>query len=150
MAKNLVVWFSYSGNAKKLAGDIVKATGADEYEIVPENPYNTDYQACVDEARKEVAENARPAVAGADIDVSTYDHVAMVFPNWCSTCPMIVLSFVEKYDFSGKIIDVIVMNGGGGVGNSQKDIAKSASGATVNPAINGNTITEDDIQNLFS
>ena len=97
-----------------------------------------------------MADHARPAVAGADIDISIYDHVILVFPNWCSTCPMIVLSFVEKYDFSGKIIDVIVMNGGGGVGNSQTDIAKSASGATVNPAINGNTITAEDIKNLFS
>ena len=42
MAKNLVAWFSYSGNAKRLAEDIVKATGADEYEIVPKQPYNTD------------------------------------------------------------------------------------------------------------
>ncbi len=149
MSKTLVAYFSYSGNAKKAAGLVADTIGADTYEIVPAVPYDADYQKCVDEARKEKADNARPAIAGADAEVSAYDRIALVFPNWCSTCPMIILSFVEKYDLSGKTIDVIVTNGGGGVGNSQADIAASAKGATVNTAVNGNDLTADKVKEIF-
>lgn len=149
MGKNLVAYFSYSGNAKKIAKMVSEVANAELYEIIPQVPYSSDYQECVDQARQEISENARPVIAGEDVKMEQFDRIILVFPNWCSTCPMIVLSFVEKYDMKDKVIDVIVTNGGGGVGNSQSDIAVSARGAVVNPGINGNTLSENVIQELF-
>lgn len=149
MEKNLVAYFSYSGNAKKIAKMVSEVTGAELYEIIPQVPYSSDYQECVDQARQEIAENARPVIAGEDVNMEQFDRITLVFPNWCSTCPMIVLSFVEKYVMKDKVIDVIVTNGGGGVGNSQPDIAASAKGAIVNAAIDGNTVSENVIKELF-
>lgn len=149
MQKTLVAYFSYSGNAQKIAQMVHDVSGADIYEIVPETPYSADYQECVDQARNELAQKARPAIASPDVTMSQYDRVILVFPNWCRTCPMIVLSFVEKYDMTGKVIDMIVTNGGGGVGDSQTDIAAGAKGATVNEAVNGNDVTEETIKQMF-
>lgn len=149
MQKILVAYFSYSGNAKKIAQMVHDVSGAELYEIVPENPYSADYQECVNQAREELVQNARPAIASPDVPMSQYDRVILVFPNWCRTCPMIVLTFVEKYDMTGKVIDVIVTNGGGGVGDSQADIAAGAKKATVNEAINGNDVTEETIKQMF-
>lgn len=146
MSKTLVAYFSYSGNAKMTAGKVAELTGADLFEIKPENPYSADYQVCVDEARKELQENARPKLAAKVSDMSGYDRIILGFPNWCKTCPMPVLSFLEEYDLKGKRIDAFVTNGGGGVGVSTEDIKKSAAGADVSDAINGNDLSDERIK----
>ncbi|MCM1158306.1 MAG: flavodoxin family protein [Bacteroidales bacterium] len=146
MSKTLVAYFSYSGNAKAAAEKVAELAGADLFEIKPAEPYSTDYQACVDEARKELQENARPKLADKVEDISGYDRIILGFPNWCKTCPMPVLSFLEEYDLNGKKIDFFVTNGGGGVGDSTQDIRKSAAGAEVSEAINGNDLSDDRIK----
>ena len=142
----LVAYFSYSGNPKKVAEQIAKLAGADLFEIKTEKEYSKDYQTCVNEAREEVAQNARPALAGSVEDIGKYDTIILGFPNWCSTCPMPVLSFVEEYDLTGKTIHSFVMNGGGGCGNSAADIQKSAKGAVVTDAVNGNQLSDEQIK----
>lgn len=147
MSKTLVAYFSYSGNAKAAAEKMAKIAEADLFEIQTVTPYSADYQKCVDEARKELQENARPGLTGKVEDMSSYDRIILGFPNWCSTCPMPVLSFLEEYDLQGKKIDIFVTNGGGGTGNSAQDIQKSAPGAKVSEAVNGNNLSESRIRN---
>lgn len=146
MSKTLVAYFTYSGNAKKVAERVADIAGADLFEIKPEIPYSDDYQTCVDAARKELKENARPALAGKVEDINQYDTIILGFPNWCRTCPMPVLSFVEDYDLSGKKIYSFVTNGGGGCGNSTEDIKKSAEGAIVTDAVDGNHLSDSQIK----
>lgn len=146
MSKTLVAYFTYSGNAKKVAEEVADIAGADLFEIKRETPYSADYQACVDEARKELQENARPELAGKVEDMSQYDTLILGFPNWCKTCPMPVLSFLEAYDLSGKNIYAFVTNGGGGCGNSTDDIKKSAARANVTDAVNGNNLSYSQIR----
>lgn len=146
MAKTLMAYFSYSGNAKKAAEQVAALADADLFEIKTVHPYASDYQACIDEARKELGENARPALTDTVRDMSQYDRLIIGFPNWCSTCPMPVLSFLEAYDLTGKTIYSFVTNGGGGCGNSTADIEKSCRGATVTESINGNNLTDAQIK----
>ncbi len=146
MSKTLVAYFTYSGNAKKMAEKVAGIAGADLFEIKRETPYSSDYQTCVDEARKELKENARPELTGKVENMSQYDTLILGFPNWCSTCPMPVLSFVEAYDLCGKNIYAFVTNGGGGCGNSTDDIKKSAAGAVVTEAVNGNNLSDSQIR----
>lgn len=146
MSKILVAYFSYSGNAKKAAEKVADIAGADLFEIQPETPYSPDYQTCVDTARKELQENARPALVGKVDDMNQYDCIVLGFPNWCRTCPMPVFSFLEDYDLTGKKIYAFVTNGGGGCGNSTEDIKKSAAGAAVTEAIDGNNLSDAQIK----
>lgn len=135
MSKTLVVYFTYSGNAKKVAERVAQLAGADLFEIVAKNAYSSDYQTCVEEARKEVAANARPEITDKVQDMDKYDTLVVGFPNWCSTCPMPVLTFLEQYDLTGKKIYSFVTNGGGGCGRSAEDIAKSAKGQRLRKAL---------------
>lgn len=146
MSKTLVVYFTYSGNAKKAAERVAQLADADIFEIVTKNAYSSDYQTCVEEARKEVAVNARPEITDKVQDMDKYDTLVIGFPNWCSTCPMPVLTFLEQYDLTGKKIYSFVTNGGGGCGKSTEDIAKSARGAEVTESINGNELSDDAIK----
>ena len=50
--KILVVYFSHSGNTRTVAEQITRSTGADLFEIQPQEAYPTDYHSVVDQAKK--------------------------------------------------------------------------------------------------
>ena len=56
----LIAYYSYSGNTKFAAELIQKQTGGDLFEIVPETPYPSDYDACVSQARDEIRSGFKP------------------------------------------------------------------------------------------
>ena len=121
-------------------------TGGDLFEIVTKKDYSSDYMTVVEEAKEELKQSARPELATQVSDISQYDTVILGFPNWCSTCPMPVLSFLETYDLTGKTIYSFVTNGGGGCGRSTEDIRNSSKGAEVTESIDGNQLTEAGIK----
>jgi len=62
------------GNTAIVAEMIIEATGADSFEILPqEDYYPYTYDELTDVAKKEQNENARPAYAGEVPDLSQYD-----------------------------------------------------------------------------
>lgn len=48
----LIVYFSWSGNTESVANEIAHQTGADIFEIIPEESYTDDYDALLDIAKK--------------------------------------------------------------------------------------------------
>ena len=78
----LVVYFSWSGNTENVANAIADQTGADVFEIVPEETYIDDYNALLDIATEEKENGARPAIAGSIDDISQYDVIYVGYPNW--------------------------------------------------------------------
>lgn len=144
--KTLVAYFSYSGTAKRIAEQVAGLIDADLHEIVTTKTYSSDYMAVVEEAKEELKQNARPELKTQVGDISQYDKIVLGFPNWCSTCPMPILSFLEAYDFTGKTIYSFVTNGGGGCGRSTEDIKNSSQGAVVIDSIDGNHLTDEQIK----
>lgn len=120
--KELVVYFSWSGNTAKVASKIQNETGADSFEIVPEQPYTEDYNTLLDIAKKENDNKARPEIAGKIENIDDYDVIFLGFPNWWGDMPMIVYSFLDKYDLSGKIIAPFCTSGGSGFSNTLSEI----------------------------
>lgn len=104
------------GHTKVMAGYIAEALGADEYEIVPTQPYPDSYDACCDQAKEEQAQDARPAIASPLPDVSSYDVVFIGCPIWWGDEPMIIRTFVEGVDLSDKTIVPFTTHGGSGLG----------------------------------
>ena len=127
----LVSYFSWSGNTKTIAEMIAEETGADLFEIVPSVPYTEDYDAVVDQAQEEQSEGARPEIADTVENFDSYDTVFIGYPNWWSDVPMIINTFLESYDFSGKTVIPFCTHGGGGFGNSISSITNGAQGATI-------------------
>lgn len=106
MAQELVAYFSVYGTAKTVAEEIARQTGADLVEIEPVVPYDSNrdhYNALARLAKKENDEDQRPAIANK-IDVAAYDRIYVGYPMWWYTFPMILYTFFDKYDFSGKTI----------------------------------------------
>lgn len=132
------------GNTEKLAKLIQKEVGGDFFEIIPAIPYSNDYQECLNQTKAEKASNARPALKGAVENLEDYDVVFLGYPNWWGTCPMPVLSFLEKGNYSGKTIYTFCTHEGSRSLYSVADISASAKGAKVveGPAINGTYLAQ--------
>ena len=122
--KILVAYFSWSGNARTLAGQIAQVTGGDLFEIKTVTPYPNNYEECTRVARQEQDSNARPAISGSVANMAQYGTVFLCYPNWWGTLPMAVFTFLEAYDFSGKRIYPLVTHGGSRFGRSLDDIRR--------------------------
>jgi len=122
--KILVAYFSWSGNARTLAGQIAQVTGGDLFEIRTVTPYPSNYEECTRVARQEQDSNARPAISGSVSNMAQYGTVFLCYPNWWGTLPMAVFTFLEAYDFSGKTIYPLVTHGGSRFGRSLDDIRR--------------------------
>lgn len=127
----LVAYFSWSGNTKQLAGIIQQETGGTLFEITPTQPYTEDYDTLLDQAQQEQQDNARPALATQVENWEAYDVVFVGYPDWWSDAPMLIYSFLESYDWTGKTLIPFCTSGGSGFGRSLSGIESSAPGATI-------------------
>lgn len=114
----LVVYFSWSGNTKAVAESIQTQTGADIFEIVPADPYTDDYNDLLDIAQDEQRNDARPEISGTIDNMDAYSTIYLGFPNWWGDMPMILYSFLDEYDLSGKTILPFCTSGGSGFSGS--------------------------------
>ena len=130
-ATALVVYFSWSGNTRNVANSIATQTSADVFEITPETPYSDDYDIILDFARAEHGSNARPAIAGGVENFDRYNIVYVGFPNWWADMPMILYTFFDRYDFSGKTIAPFCTSGGSGLSDTVRTIRELEPNATV-------------------
>ncbi|WP_299098615.1 flavodoxin [uncultured Alistipes sp.] len=102
--KILVAYFSWGGTTQRMAQEIVRQTGADLFRIEPVVPYPTNYTECTEVALAERDSDARPAIAHEVENWEQYDTVFIGCPVWWWTTPMIICTFAESYDFSGKTV----------------------------------------------
>lgn len=129
--KTLIAVFSWTGNTMTVAAMIQSATGGDLFEITPADPYPEDYNTLTDLAKEEQRDQARPAVANTVENWDDYDTVFVGYPIWWSDAPMVVLSFLEQYDWSGKELIPFCTSGGSGFGDSLDSITASAPNAQI-------------------
>jgi flavodoxin len=162
--KILVVFFSHTGqnysngrivelkkgNTAVVADMISELTVANTFEIRSVKEYPFNYSACTTEAKDELRANLHPGLA-EDIDISSYDVIFLGYPNWWGTMPMPVWTFLEKHNFTGKTILPFCTHEGSGMGNSESDIRKLATGAEIKNglAIHGSSASnaEDNVKN---
>lgn len=129
--KALIVFFSWSGNTKGIALQIHKKVGGDLVELELVKPYSSDYNTCLDEAKRDQEKSARPELRTRIADMGQYEVIYLGYPNWWATIPMQIATLLEAYDFSGKIIAPFCSHGGGRLGQSLTDIAKIAPKARI-------------------
>lgn len=130
-AKSLVVYFSWSGNTRNVAESIQAQTGSDIFEIVPTVPYSDDYNTVVDYAKTEQQNNARPEISGAIDNLDDYDTIYIGFPNWWGDMPMILYTFFDSYDLSGKTVALFCTSGGSGLSNTVSEVKELEPDANV-------------------
>ncbi len=148
MAKTLIAFYSRRGenyvnggikdlkigNTEVVAMKIKELLpDADLFQIDTTHEYSPSYMTCIEQAKKELRDQARPQVKNPLPDIDDYDTVILGYPNWWGTMPMVCYTFLESYDFSGKRIIPFCTNEGSGMGSSERFIKKLCPTATVLP-----------------
>ncbi len=154
--KTLIVYFSRAGenwevgtvstgNTKLLAGMIKDSIGGDVFEIVPQVAYPVSYDECIEKATQERTDNARPTYKGDVKNWDSYDTVLLGYPIWWGDMPMILYTFLENHDWTGKTVYPFSTNGGSGLADTVASIREDAEGAVVKQglAVEGKTVRND-------
>ena len=145
MSKTMIVYYSRTGenywngsiknlekgNTKTVAEMVADMTGGDLFEVETVKTYPEDYYQCIDEAKAELQRGDRPEVKAYADDLEDYDTIYVGYPNWWGTMPMVMFTFLEHYDLSGKRIIPFCTNEGSGMGGSERDLKKICKGAKV-------------------
>lgn len=118
------------GNTEVAASIIQELTGADMFKIEPMQAYSRNYNECIAQAQADQKRGARPELKAYPENLD-YSKIYICFPNYWSTMPMPVFTFLEHFDFSGKIIKPLCTHEGSKMGSSVKDIRRLCPGAIV-------------------
>jgi flavodoxin len=119
------------GNTEVLAGMISKHIRCDMHRIKPANAYPVDYEETVARNVREQNANARPRIANPLLSIDDYDVVLLASPIWNVRPPMIMSTFVDRYDFTGKTVFPVVTYAVSGLGTAPQDYAASCQGARI-------------------
>ncbi len=130
--KILVVYYSASGNTKRVAEDIAEAVGADLFEIVPIEIYTSDDLNWTNSnsrvSREHDDESLRDvALTTTEVpDWDSYDTIFIGYPIWWGIAAWPVDNFVKANDFTGKTVIPFATSSSSGMGQSGSLLAEMA------------------------
>lgn len=131
MSKKLVAYFSASGVTARVSKTLAEAADADLYEIKPEVPYTKADLNWNDKHSRSTIEmkdpSSRPALADKNANIAAYDVIYVGFPIWWYVAPTIINTFLDSYDFSGKVIVPFATSGSSGLGQTVEKLKPSVS-----------------------
>ena len=126
MKKVLIAYFSASGVTEGVAKQLAEVTGGELHKILPEQPYtDADLDWRDKQSRSSVEmqdKNSRPAITNKLANMQDYDVVYVGFPIWWYTCPTIINTFMEAYDFKGKTVIPFATSGGSSIKKACEDL----------------------------
>ena len=131
-SKVLVVYYSASGNTKRVAEDIAEAAGGDLFEIVPTEVYTSDDLNWTNSdsrvSREHDDESLRdvPLTTTEVPDWDSYDTVFIGYPIWWGIAAWPVDTFVKNNDFTGKTVIPFATSSSSGMGQSGSLLADMA------------------------
>lgn len=120
-----------TGNTEVLAGIIGTFIACDVHRIEAADPYPDGYDATVERNVREQNTNARPAMAAPPPPIDQYDTVLLASGIWNVRAPMIMTTFAESCDFTGKAVHAVTTHAMSGLGTTERDYARACPGATI-------------------
>ena len=134
------------GNTALLAEQLAALIHADAtFEIQTVIPYPVDLKEMTETAKQEQAKQARPLLASKVDDMAQYDIIFLGYPIWYQDLPMPIYTFLESYDFTGKVIIPFSTGSSNAMSGKEADIPNYAKGAVLLPGacIRGKTVRDD-------
>lgn len=132
--KTLIAYFSHTGNTEEVAGLIADYTGGTLVQIERAEPYD-DVNA---QGEEELNTNARTEITVNLDSIENYDHIFIGYPIWWDEAPMVIDTFLESYDFSGKTIIPFCTSASDTIDNSLHIFQELAPDAVIEEGLTAN------------
>ena len=94
--KNLIVYYSYTGNTKKVAEEIAKKVNGTLCPLTLKEDYTKDYDALVNEMESSNNENNQPELKDLNVSLDEFDRVFVLTPVWWYTLSCPVNTFLHQ------------------------------------------------------
>mgnify|MGYP003160756685 CR=1 FL=1 len=95
--KELAIFYSFSGNSKRVTEIFQKLEHCDISEIKTLEPYNA-YDAREDRKKREL-----PPISPLNIDLDNYRKIVLIFPVWGYTPALPMQSFLRKHSLNNEV-----------------------------------------------
>ena len=135
-AKTLVVYYSASGNTRRVAQAIAQAANADVFEIVPTEVYTSDDLNWTNRNSRVSREHDDESLRNVPLTTTevpnwdSYDTVFIGYPIWWGIAAWPVDTFVKANDFTGKTVIPFATSSSSGMGQSGSLLAGMANGGS--------------------
>ena len=136
----LVLYCSRTGNTERMAQTIQSTLDCDMIEVVPETPYDDDYNSMLERAQAELADIGQgtyPAITTSIESFDEYDIVFVGYPIWYGHMATPMQTFLHNHAslLADKRIALFASSGGSGISTSGRDAAALVPGATLEESL---------------
>lgn len=119
MTDTLVIYYSYTGNSKKVALYAKDKLNADILELEPKIPFSDDYDKVVEEwQNNDIKRDVE--IKEIDKDLSQYKKIVLITCTWWYGISPVMKKFLKDYDLSNKDI-IVASSNAGWVGHCFRD-----------------------------
>ena len=119
MDKTLVIYYSFTGNSKKVAEYVKEKLNADILELEPEEPFSSDYDEVVEEwQNNDIKRDVE--IKPINTDLSQYNKIVLITGTWWYGITPVMKKFLKDYDLSNKDI-IVASSNAGWIGHCFKD-----------------------------
>ena len=146
MSNTLIVYYSHSGNTRRIAERIAEKANASLFELIPAVPYPAEYKPLASEAWAEIqAGQVRPVASMPDLTGITRLFIGT--PQWCGTMACPVAAFLSEANLAGVEVIPFCTHGGGGTAKTEPKMQALCPDAVWKPllGIKGTELTEEDL-----
>lgn len=133
--KAIVIYYSYSGNTKKIAELIAKQIKVDIARIETVDAYNGSYQSVINQGKKEVESGYMPKIKPLSVDLTNYDTIILGSPVWWYTFAPAMRTFLNENNLDGKTIYPFATNAGW-LGHTLNDFKAICKNSTIKQGLN--------------
>lgn len=130
--KVLVVYYSATGNTKRVADVIAEQTGGDTFELIPVDDYTQEDLDWTKDDSRVTREHEDESLQDIELvsttveDFDSYDTVFIGFPIWWHIAAWPVNNFVKENDFTGKTVIPFCTSSSSELGESGEKLAEMA------------------------
>ena len=119
MNKVLVIYYSFTGNSKKVAEYVKNKLNADILELEPTVPFSSDYDEVVEEWQNNDIKRDVD-IKHINIDLYKKKKIVLITCTWWYGISPVMTRFLKDYDLSGKEI-IVASSNAGWIGHCFKD-----------------------------
>lgn len=135
VGKTAIVYYSLSGNTKKVAEEIQKQTGAALFEIRTAKPYPQSYTRVTQLVQEQRDSGTLPDLESMSIRLGDYDTVYIGSPIWYGDSALPLRKWLQENSLAGKKVAAFFTSGGSTIAGAMADMRERIKGADMSEGL---------------